>query len=229
MGNEASELGDGLVHRREISKVELGGRARRAPVAVDHLAGLVPRAVLDPCFRLSVRERDGDEGRAGVMDADGLACFRALEEARAIDASDGEVPAIAVGLVTVADARAAFVGENEVVVGHWDALAQTHDAEGAHRKHDSARERPCSRVVRFVLVKRDRTAPEVEVTPAQTHRFADARAFSMEEAIEDAPHERDGFGGEELGVFVGVQPAFGFAGWYLGEESGRQWVLRDKP
>ncbi len=77
------------------------------------------------------------------------------------------------------------------------------------------------RVGRWFFVKRDRTALEVEVTPAQAHGFADPRTFAMEESVEDAPHERDGFGGEELGVFVGVQPAFGFAGWDLGEESRR--------
>ena len=101
-----------------------------------------------------------------------------------------------------------------------DALAHAHDAERTHREHDATRERPRAWIVGFVLVKRDRAALKVEVTPAQTHSFADARTFAVEEAVEHAPHERHRFSGEEFGVFVGVQPPFGFARWNLGEESG---------
>ncbi len=101
------------------------------------------RVVLHPRFGLSVRKRDGDEGCSGVVDADRLARFGALEQRCALDAGVGEVPAVAVGLVAAADALAAFVGEDEVVVGHGNAHARTQDAEDAEREHDAAHGRKC--------------------------------------------------------------------------------------
>ncbi|MDI1481488.1 hypothetical protein [Polyangium sp. y55x31] len=51
----------------------------------------------------------------------------------------------------------------------------------------------------------------------------------MEEAVEDAVGEGNGRGGEERGVFVGIEPSLGFAGRDFGEESGWEGVLRDEP
>jgi hypothetical protein len=68
---------------------------------------------------------------------------------------------------------------------------------------------------------RDRTTLKVEVGPSQAHRFADTRAFAMEEAVKHTPHERHGFGDEELAVFVGIEPPLGFAGRDLREKPGR--------
>jgi len=42
------QLGDGIAERRKPAESEFGNRARRPPVAVDHLALSVARAILHP-------------------------------------------------------------------------------------------------------------------------------------------------------------------------------------
>ncbi|HEX9297807.1 MAG TPA: hypothetical protein VF881_18330 [Polyangiaceae bacterium] len=71
IGNGSAELGDGLVERRESSEPELGVRAGLAPVGVDLIARAVTRSIGNPGFGLARGERDRDERRAQVVDADG--------------------------------------------------------------------------------------------------------------------------------------------------------------
>ncbi|MDI1481489.1 hypothetical protein [Polyangium sp. y55x31] len=80
-------------------------------------------SILDPRLGAAVCQADGDEGRPRVVDADGLARLRALEQGGAGDVGGGEVIAVAVGLVALGDRGAVFVGEHEVVVGDGDAFA----------------------------------------------------------------------------------------------------------
>jgi hypothetical protein len=64
-----NEIGDREIERRERADAELGGRARRAAVALEHRARRVPGPVHHPRFGLAVRERDRDERRAQIVDA----------------------------------------------------------------------------------------------------------------------------------------------------------------
>src|SRR5947209_4750897 len=72
---------------------------------------------------------------------------------------------------------------------------------------DAGIERPCSRVVGFVLVERD-FANIADVTPLELGSFAPAHAFAREKALEHAADERDIAMGEELRVFGRVKVEF---------------------
>ncbi len=67
--NRLAKLGNGLIERCEFPEFEFLHAACGAPVAVDHGARLVTRAVGHPGLCTIVRERDRDERGAQVVDA----------------------------------------------------------------------------------------------------------------------------------------------------------------
>jgi hypothetical protein len=92
LGAARADLRDGLMKRRERAEAQLGGGAGDAAVPVHHERRAMPRPILNPRLALSGREGEGHERRAQRVNVDAAPLVGVLEELRAIDASELEVP-----------------------------------------------------------------------------------------------------------------------------------------
>jgi len=184
--------------------------------------------ILHPRLGAAVGEGDGDEGRAGVVEADGAPGGALLEELGAGDACGAEVLAEA-GRASLGDGAAKLVGEDGIVVGEpaaGDGLAE--GVPGAEGSHDARREGPCARVVGLVLVERDRASVEVDIAPGEGDGLAGTGAFAVQVAVEDAPAEMDGRRCEEARVLVGVEPTLCLGGPLVGHEAAGERTGREE-
>jgi hypothetical protein len=82
----AADFWDEFVHRLEPAEIDLGGCARLAPVAVDHVTRFVAGAVADPRFRATRGQGEGDEGASQIVHTEGEAGLGALEKLPTSDA-----------------------------------------------------------------------------------------------------------------------------------------------
>ncbi|XXU95434.1 hypothetical protein WME85_48585 [Sorangium sp. So ce1153] len=89
--------------------------------------------------------------------------------------------------------------------------------------------RPGAGVVCFVRVERDGAAGQVDVAHVEPYGLREAHPLAVEEAVQDAPAERDVEAGEEPSILVRVDPALGLGRAHFREEAPRERVRQDEP
>ncbi|XXX66304.1 hypothetical protein WME82_48645 [Sorangium sp. So ce128] len=160
------------------------------------------------------------------MEPDALPCRAALEELGALHVGRLQVLAEAIGVVCLADALAVLVHEQGRAAVAGAVAAQV--APRAQRADDAGRERPRARIVRLVFVQHEGAALEVRIRAVERGRFAEARPFTVEEAVEQAPAQRDVRAGEQARILVRVEPPLRLARAELREEALGQRVRGDE-
>ncbi|MEP7119421.1 MAG: hypothetical protein ABJE95_00705 [Byssovorax sp.] len=124
------------------------------------------------------------------------------------------------------DALALLVHEERRVGAELVAVGLTVRHPRAQRSRNVGTERQRSSVVSFVFVELDRA--EVEIADPEVDRagLAGTVADAIEEAVEDAPRERDGGRPEELPILARVDPSLRLVGPDLREETPGERVRR---
>jgi hypothetical protein len=148
---------------------------RLPPIAVEHDAGCVPRAVLNPGLRTPRCERERDERRSQVVDADGAAKWRALEQLASINASQPEMGAEHAG---------SLGGPRRQRTRKHKCIRLGFATECGESRHDAFIEHPCAGVARLRPLQPNRSMPEIQVAPLQVNRFTRPQTLASKEAIE---------------------------------------------
>ncbi|XXV03396.1 hypothetical protein WMF24_32340 [Sorangium sp. So ce1335] len=185
------------------------------------------RTIGDPGLRAAVGQVDGDERRAEVVHPDRLPRLARLEELGAGDARSLEVSPKARRHVVVAAVECgAVLAHEHRRVGRRVAAEGAPRAEGAH---DIGAECPRARLVRLVHVEGQHPALEVDIREGQPRGLAGPASLAIQEAVQHAPAERNGRGGEKARVLVGIEPTLRLAGAHLGQEPLGQGICGDEP
>jgi hypothetical protein len=224
------KLRDREVEGGEPSEPKLGGGPCLPTVAVDLVARLVPRPILDPSLALARRERQRDERGARVVQPDAPSGVVALVQLGAFDSRALKLGAKAAGHVRGQDALAVDIHEQRIVRPKLVAerLLPERDRR-PERTRDVGPERPRAGVVGLVLVQLDRSAVEVGVGDVEADRLTRAASLAVEEAVEETQRERHVGASEELLVLVGVEVRLRFLGPVLRQEAPRQRVVGAEP
>jgi hypothetical protein len=186
------DLGDGFVHRLKRTQTKLREGAGGAPVAVDHLARTVARAVHDPGLRAALGEVDRNEGGAQVVRAEPLPRLGVLKEDLPPDARGLQVPSQPCGEI-----RPATKDKGRALVPKLEPSAQS-----AHRVGS---EGPGARVVGLVLVQRDEAALHVDVLGFDPEGFVSAHAFPIKKGIQDTIAKLHLAASKELHFLIRIQ------------------------
>lgn len=116
--------------------------ASKPPVASDHLARLVARAVRDPGFALPVGQMDRHKRRSKIVAADVLALGGVREELRTGDASGAQIPTK--GTRKIVSRRATTHRVNEEQLG-WLSMRPSSIFSPRRNGHASPREKAIRR------------------------------------------------------------------------------------